>query len=103
MPSPQQRKKSRRIEARKNPDYKKANVLGFSPDPSNNANPETTKYYGKAVKGTNEKPFYGVAIGRKVGMFNNAWIEAESLTKCFPNSRFKGFDTASDAWVFVLN
>ena len=103
MSSPQQRKKSRRLEVKKNPNYKKANALGFCPDPSNNANPETTKYHGNAIKGKNEKPFYGVAIGRKVGVFNNAWIEAESLTKCFQHARFKGFDTASDAWVFVLN
>ena len=45
-------------------------------------------------------PFYAVARGRKVGVYQN-WAECQENVTGFSNASFKRFDSSSDAWAFV--
>ena len=108
--------RSERLQAKDKIDYRSLSQIGVEENVSKDSNKidrpnlndksgdcnKRTKW-SSTKKGNNEKAFYGVAFGRKIGVFNNAWADTELLTKYFNNSRYKGFDTTNDAWKFVLN
>ena len=52
---------------------------------------------------TKKKKYYGVAFGRKLGVFDMDWCHCKYLVQKFQGARFKGFDNPADAWKHIIN